>query len=84
LFGYFIYSEYSEPTSHKLSGVFEQIETYPGNEQWLAVSDDSLILLNKQSNFFKSQSNDEALKEICHNRGVGLLIVTPQKLRFNC
>lgn len=81
LLGYFFYSESFAPTSHKLSEVFQQIDKYPGNEQWLAVSDDSLILLNMQSNFFKGQSNDEAIKEICIKRGVGLLVVTPKAVK---
>lgn len=56
---------------HQRLDVIDQLYQYPANEQWLALSFDSVNdLQNKEV---------QQLKSICRNRGVGLLIVKKKK-----
>ena len=52
---------------HLTVRVVKQLAQYPGNEQWLAFSDDSFLALRKK--------NREALRKICRYRGIGILLV---------
>ena len=47
--------------------VVKQLRQYPGNEQWLAFSDDSFLALKKPK--------QEALRKICRYRGIGIVLV---------
>lgn len=73
--GCIIYSEIIQPSRHKMVHVYNQISKYPANEQWLAVSSDSLRLIEMRSNQFK-QTDQEILRQTCRKRGIGLIIVS--------
>jgi len=74
LIGYYFYSGFFEPESHKQTSVINQIGQYPANEQWLAISNDSWKLLTKQDSVFQF-SNDRVLKRACKKRGIGIIAV---------
>jgi len=76
LLSYYFYTEFAQPTGLKLSGVIKQIGYYPANEQWLAVSSDSMDLVNKASKSFRDKTSKEVLYEICEKRGIGLIVVS--------
>jgi len=57
-------------SSNKMIDVIDQLEQYPANEQWLAFSKDAYEALNKDS--------QSTLKNICRNRGIGLLLIGKQ------
>lgn len=56
---------------HKRAKVIKQLSQYPGNHQWLAVSEDSYEAL--------SSKRQKELNLLCKYRGIGLLFVTPKK-----
>jgi len=57
--------------THKGVAVIKQLEQYPGNEQWLAFSEDSILELKKDK--------WRQLKKIARNRGVGILMIRSNK-----
>lgn len=72
--GYLGYSGVKEPSRHMSLSVIDQISQYPANEQWLAVSKDSLQLAVDVKNDIQTD-NEEMLRNICKRKGVGLIIV---------
>lgn len=52
---------------HRSVDVLDQLKQYPGNEQWLAFSNDSFESLKKE--------DQKKLRKICRSRGVGLIKV---------
>jgi len=56
---------------HQISNVIEQIRQYPGDHQWLAVSQDSLDKLCKRK---KHQ-----LKWSCKYQGIGIIVVNKRE-----
>ncbi|MFK8103365.1 MAG: hypothetical protein AB8G15_12605 [Saprospiraceae bacterium] len=64
LYGFFTQNSYQ----HKTVAVIQQLKQYPGNEQWLAFSKDSLTKITARQ---KKQ-----LLRICKYQGIGVVVVT--------
>ena len=77
---FFIIITQTEPAYLKKLDVVEQVKRYPANEQWIAISKDSLNLSATKKNNFYNQSNDENLLSICEKNGMGLLLVSNQRI----
>ncbi len=71
LFGLLTYNS----AIHKNAKVLQQIDQYPANEQWLAISIDSEKDL--------SSKKMKALLQLCKAKGVGILVVHPSG-KLNC
>ncbi len=68
LIGYFVYHRLAQNSSrHQKAAVFKQLGQYPANEQWIAISKDSLKALT-----YKKR---KALLAICRRQGVGMVVV---------
>ena len=78
----FIYSSIAvlvEPSFSKLLGVHEQLKQYPANEQWIAISSDSINLAKGRVSYFYNKSNYENIYSICKSKGIGLIVVNRKK-----
>jgi len=68
-----------ELEGHKVVNVVNQVNQYPANEKWIAISKDSLNLThNKKSEFYKNNNFDNFTRK-CKNQNIGILIVTRRK-----
>ena len=56
------------------ANVIKQIKRYPANEQWIALSKDSIKLLNEDQ--YSISKNFEKLKSVCNKKNIGLLTVS--------
>ena len=63
LYGYLSRSS----SRHKKAWVLDQLNQYPANRQWLAISEDGLGALAKKE--------QQHLRKICKRRGIGILLV---------
>lgn len=77
---YIAYSGLYEPSRHMSLNVLNQIAQYPANEQWLAVSKDSLQLAVDVKNGIETD-NEKMLRSICEKKGIGLIIVDRKTAR---
>lgn len=68
-FGYGLLSQHSY--KHQTMEVLDQVERYHANEKWISISEDSLL------DFTPKQQDD--FKQICKNRGYGLILVGRKK-----
>ncbi len=72
LMGMILYALFTQNSfKHKRAKVIEQLSQYPGNHQWLATSEDSMIAL--------SERKQKELVELCRASGIGLMLITPRK-----
>ena len=68
-----------EPDRYKTIPVIKQVNQYPANEKWVAVSKDSLNLgLKKKSDFYR-HNNEENFLKIARKNGVGVLVISRQQ-----
>ena len=65
----------TEPDKLKEFDVLYQVKQYPANEKWIAISVDSLNLIDKKKNSFYKNTNSEVLRSECKRHGIGLLLV---------
>ena len=54
----------------------EQVNQYPANEKWVAISKDSMNLTSKKFSELKRRSNNENLVRIARKKGVGILVIS--------
>lgn len=72
---YITFVAFTEPDKYKQFDVLYQVKQYPANEKWIAISVDSLNLIDKRDNPFYKNTNSEVLRNECKRHGIGLLLV---------
>lgn len=65
---FFLFHNNTDKNSYKFVEVMRQIEQYPANEQWLAVSEDC----------FSDKVSEDYLIKICSKASIGLLCVSAE------
>lgn len=68
-----------ELDGHKVINVVNQVNQYPANEKWIAISKDSLNLSQIKKSEFHNKNNYDNFIRICKNQNIGILIVTRRK-----
>lgn len=71
-----------EPPGYKTLNVIKQVKQYPANEQWIAISVDSLNLVEKKEAIFQLKTNKETLIAQCKRNGIGLILITNRTERI--
>lgn len=64
----------AQPNYYKKVDVVNQVNRYPANEKWVAISSDSVNLLKQRSAYIRGCSY-ENLVGICKREGIGMLVV---------
>ena len=68
-----------ELDGHKTINVVNQVNQYPANEKWIAISKDSLNLTDNKKSEFYNRSNFDNFTRKCKNQNIGILVVTRRK-----
>lgn len=71
-----------EPPGYKTLNVIKQVKQYPANEQWIAISVDSLNLVGRKEAAFQLKTNKETLIAQCKRNGIGLILITNRTERI--
>lgn len=74
IIAFIIVTEKIELKWYKSSDVVNQVMRYPANEKWVAISRDSINLLQKKNGYVKGNNFDE-FTALCRRKGVGLIVV---------
>lgn len=68
-----------EPDHFKSMPVMNQVDQYPANEKWVAISKDSLNLASIKKSDFQRRNNYENLLRIARKKGVGILVISRKR-----
>ena len=68
-----------EPDHFKSMGVMNQVDQYPANEKWVAISKDSLNLSSIKKTAFNRRNNYDNFLRIAKKKGVGILVISRKR-----
>lgn len=74
IFAYISHQLILEPKRYQTADVLKQVNRYPANEKWIAISRDSVNLLKNRKPYLNG-CNYENLMSICNRHGIGVIVI---------